>query len=141
MASFGVRLATSVVPSIPMSFNAEGIGAETRGIDDAGVVVVFVDATGVGRACVGTVDGETAASGIEPTVDPGCRREVDCVAGAIGGVGGVTTTVVESAAGRMAALPLCNAGGTVVGRESGGGTVGTFVAAEAAVGVDVFAGI
>ena len=135
-------MATSVIPSIAMSFNAEGIGTETRGIDDAGVVVVFVeDATGVGRACVGTMDGETAASGIEPTVDPGCRREVDCVAGAIGGVGGVTTTVVESAAGRMAALPLCNAGGTVVSRESGGGTVGTFVAAEAAVGVDVFRGI
>ena len=128
MASFGARLATSVVPSIPMSFNAEGIRAETRGIDEAGVIVVFVDATGVGRVCVGTVDGETAASGIELTVDPGCRREVDCVASAIGGVGGVMTTVVESAAGRMAALPLCNAGGTVVSRESGGGTVGTFVA-------------
>jgi len=100
-----------------------------------------VDATGMGRACVGTVDGETAASGIELTVDPGCGREVDCVAGAIGGVGGVTTTVVESAAGRMAALPLCNAGGTVVSRESGGGTVGTCMVVEGAVGVDVFGGI
>ena len=134
-------MATSIIPSIPMSSNAEGIGAKTRGIDEAGVIMVFVDATSMGRACVGTVDGETAASGIEPTVDPSCGREVDCVAGAIGSVGGITTTVVESAVGWMAALPLSNTSGTVVSRESGGGTVGTFVAAEAAVGVDVFAGI